>query len=60
MMPRTSSPGPLSLDCGSQSLNVFATVGCDSVEEFRQCLHGLELRFDGAELSWLEEGSPHG
>jgi aryl-alcohol dehydrogenase-like predicted oxidoreductase len=44
----------------SQSLNVFATVGCDSVEEFRQCLRGLEVRFDDAELSWLEEGSPRG
>jgi aryl-alcohol dehydrogenase-like predicted oxidoreductase len=40
----------------SQSLNAFATVGCESVEEFRQCLLGLDVRLEAAELSWLEAG----
>lgn len=42
----------------SQGLDAYATVGCDSLEEFRQCLLGLDVRFEPAELSWLEEGSP--
>jgi aryl-alcohol dehydrogenase-like predicted oxidoreductase len=42
----------------SQGLDLFATVGCESVDEFRQCLRGLEVRFSAPELSWLERGRP--
>lgn len=41
----------------SQSLNLFAIVGCDGLEEFRQCVTGLELRLDADELTWLECGT---
>jgi aryl-alcohol dehydrogenase-like predicted oxidoreductase len=40
----------------SQSLDVFATVGCDSVEQFRECMLGLDVRLDAGESHWLETG----
>jgi aryl-alcohol dehydrogenase-like predicted oxidoreductase len=41
----------------SQSLDLFATVGCHTAEEFEECKAGLELRLSAEELSWLESGA---
>ncbi len=40
----------------SQGSNVFATVGCDSAQEFRECVLGFDVSFSAAELCWLEAG----
>jgi len=50
-------PGQAALGyVASQGLDLFATVGCESVEEFRDCLRGLEVRFSPAQVRWLERG----
>ena len=40
----------------SQSLNVFAVVGCENVAEFGECVSGFDVELSAAELAWLEQG----
>ncbi len=42
----------------SQPLNIFALVGCRTVQEFRDNMAALALKLTPDELSWLEEGAP--
>ena len=42
----------------NQPLDVYALVGCRTVEEFRQNIAALEMKLTPGEISWLELKTP--
>jgi aryl-alcohol dehydrogenase-like predicted oxidoreductase len=42
----------------NQPLNIFALVGCQNVQEFRDNVAALSLKLTPEQLNWLESGSP--